>query len=120
MPRRTEKQMAAAIELVSADAEALHEFFSPVGFGFRPQQGPGALPLIMDADHTVVAWEFKGVHDHDFQGIVATGRPVLIKGVTIVDHAAANGPLFHRYVDWLDVMAQIGVSSTHRPAVDSL
>ncbi len=60
---------------------------------------------------TAVPWQFTGTHSGLFEGIAPTHRSVTIQGVTILDQARG---LHYRYVDWLNVLAQLGVALAYR------
>jgi hypothetical protein len=65
-----------------------------------------------------VAWTFEGVHERaNFAGIEPTGRSVVVHGVTLVD-TTTDPPVFRRYIDWIDVCQQLGLSVTTRPAIN--
>jgi hypothetical protein len=107
-----------ALTATRADVEAGLGRFFPASQGFLvPEVFQGAP--VTNGRQTAVVWEYRGRHDAEFQGIPATGRQVVIRGTTIVDHEGPD-PQFHRYVDWLDLMAQLGVTATMRPALDHL
>jgi hypothetical protein len=64
----------------------------------------------------VVGWTWRGVDTIGFQGYKPTGAVVEVRGVTVVEFDAEDGAtLFHRYVDWLDVIGQLGLSVSGRP-----
>jgi hypothetical protein len=87
--------------------EATDGFSVPTQFGMEPP--------ITNGQMTAVVWQYAGRHSAEFQGVPATDRVVTIRGTTVVDHSGPE-PLFHRYVDWLDVMAQLGLTANMRPA----
>jgi hypothetical protein len=120
MPTQKAKLLSQAVELVAEDvAGGLEKYFTPTK-GFSVPATAKALPPISDGHYTVVSWEYRAKHTSEFQGIKATQNNVVIRGLTVVDHEASGGPLYHRHVDWLDLMSQLGVSSTQRPAVAKL
>jgi hypothetical protein len=62
-----------------------------------------------------VEWVFDGVHDGDgtFNGLSPTGRPVRVRGVTMM--GLEDGRLrLHRYVDWAGLFAQLGLTLNWR------
>jgi hypothetical protein len=120
MPTAKARLLAQAVDLVSDDIEkGLGPAFQATR-GFAVPETAKSLPVITDGHYTVVSWEYRAKHTGEFQGIVATYNNVVIRGITIVDHEATGGPLYHRHVDWLDLMAQIGLTTTQRPAVAKL
>lgn len=76
-----------------------------------------AVPVVADDRFGTVAWEFTGMHTNPIAGIAATRRRVTVRGVTIVDLDKGDEPLFHRYVDWNGVAAQLGLAVSARPIV---
>jgi hypothetical protein len=108
-----------AVALVREDVmSGLREFFSAAP-GFVPAGSPDDAPMT-NGRQTAVAWEYHGRHNGTFQGIPATGRDVVIRGVTVVEQGGRGRVLFSRYVDWLDVMSQLGLSAIARPALEHL
>jgi hypothetical protein len=112
-----EKAVQAAPTLVERDIVAgLADVFSPLE-GFRaPHQFANVAP-ISNGTQTAVVWEYSVTHTGDFQGIRPTGREIVVRGVTIVD-TSGDEPVYHRYIDWADVFAQLSLSTTGRPALD--
>lgn len=86
------------------------------GFAAAPSL-EAARPAIADDRFGTVAWEYTGRHVRPIAGIATTGRRVTVRGVTIVDLVDRDEPLFHRYVDWNGVMAQLGLAVSARPVV---
>ena len=112
--------MEEHLELVNDDVTAgLAEYFTPTQ-GFLPAAGFAEGEPISNGRHTAIVWEYHGRHTAAFQGVQPTGREVVIRGTTVVDVSRRSRPVFHRYVDWLDVMGQLGMTSTHRPALDEI
>jgi len=72
-------------------------------------------PIANESFSTVV-WRYHGSDVEGFAGAAPTGHPVEVDGVTLVD-LSADPPLFHRYVDWNGVMAQLGFTASWRPVV---
>ena len=114
------------VELVGTDLnsvfeETLRSGDDGAGFQLANVTSFAEDTLIADPDGRValVAWEWHGRHEGLF-GVDATGEPVIVRGVTLVDYVGGGGdePVLHRYVDWLDVMAQIGITVNPRPIVD--
>ena len=79
-----------------------------------PATNPGSLEIPKGAklvgDVVFVQWSWKGRHTEDFvfAGTKATHRSVEIHGVTVV-YDTDLGPYFGRFVDWSNVLAQVGV-----------
>lgn len=63
-----------------------------------------------------VAWQWKGIHRGLF-GIAPTNEVVIVRGATLVA-GTDEEPALHRYIDWLDVLGQIGMTVSPRPIVD--
>jgi hypothetical protein len=112
-----EKLVPDAAGLASQDlTEGLGPYFEPVeGFRlepfWRPEPGPEQPEKIW------VAWTYQAKHTGSFAGIQPTGRTVTVRGATLVDWSSGD-PLFYRYIDWLDLFQQIGLSMSGRPVVD--
>ena len=68
---------------------------------------------------TAVVWQFNAVHDGDFLGLAPTGRTILIDGVTVAT-LGPGGWQLARYIDWLSVAGQLGLTLSGRPVVDTL
>jgi hypothetical protein len=81
-----------------------------------------------------VRWRFEGRHVGPIPGfghtsIAPTGNTVTVSGLTLVEHTTPGKPagddldkllrsgtvVFHRFIDWLAVFAQIGVLHLGRP-----
>ena len=96
--------------------EGLGRYFEPVeGFRLEPFWRPE--PGAEQTGKTWVAWTYRAKHTGTFADIQATGRSVTIRGATLVDRSDGN-PLFYRYIDWLDLCQQIGLSITGRSVTD--
>ena len=67
-----------------------------------------------------VEWTYAGVHDGaaDFNGLSPTGRPVVVRGVTMAGLEKGRMVLC-RYVDWAGVFAQLGLTLNWRVPVSS-
>jgi hypothetical protein len=64
----------------------------------------------------VLGWTWHGRDTLGFHGYRPTGAVVEIHGVTVVEHDAdRDETLFHRFVDWLDVIGQLGLGVSGRP-----
>jgi hypothetical protein len=65
-----------------------------------------------------VEWTFDGRHDGDgtFNGLSPTGRPVRVRGVTMIGLEGAKLKLC-RYVDWAGLFAQLGLTLNWRVPV---
>ena len=69
--------------------------------------------VIRNEDIVVVPWVYECVHTAPFQGLFATGRSLTIEGVTVIDTRPAE-PMLQRFVDWLGVIAQLGIDVSWR------
>src|SRR5665213_1161116 len=120
LTRGQPRDVADVQDLVAMDVEqGIGRYFAATD-GFIPLPGFTESGPISNDRYTAQMWEYRGVHSAAFQGISATGNPVVVRGVTVVDGRDSNDPKFHRYIDWLEVMGQIGLTSTARPAVAEL
>jgi len=73
------------------------------------------------AGTTAVAWQYQTTHAGEFLGLAATGQPVLIEGVTLATYPDdVTGWQLTRYIDWLSVAAQLGLTFSGRPVSMSL
>jgi hypothetical protein len=88
-----------------ADAVRLNEAF---------QDGP--VEEMFGPSLSAVPWQVEVRHTGQFRGIAATGRSVTILGVTILNLTDPDGPgILHRFINWEEVMAQLGVFYAVRP-----
>ncbi len=106
-----------AIELVQIDVSSALQDQLPEGEGFALDEdfdGWRDDPL-RDTDQTrmVVPWTWSGINA-GLLGLDATGKPVVVRGVTIVTEAHGQF-LCHRYVDWLPALSQAGIVLFTRP-----
>lgn len=75
-------------------------------------------------EHSVgTEWFWRGVHDNAggvgaFNGITASGRPVTVTGFTLMS-ADEAGFSVRRYVDWVGLFAQLGLTLNWRVPVDA-
>jgi hypothetical protein len=120
---------AEAAELVQRDTElGLAEAFQPTeGFvvvSLAAREGFGDADVSSDpvtnGQVTAVAWRWFGEHNGRTANLpyAPTGRSVTVDGLTVVTEDDDGEPRFHRYVDWLSTLAQIGVTLTDRPVYD--
>jgi hypothetical protein len=63
---------------------------------------------IANSRFAAIPWTYTGVHVGEFEGISPKNEPVTITGVTIID-TEGKEPIYYRFVDWVSVMAQLGV-----------
>lgn len=68
---------------------------------------------IAEGDKVVTRWTVHGTHKGQFQGIAPTGRHVSITGTTINRYVGEKIAESWIELDTLDLMRQLGVSSTH-------
>jgi hypothetical protein len=106
------------VDLAANDIEeGLSQFFSAQGPSGGFKRADFVEPYV-NGGRAWVPWTFSGVHDKAaFAGLHPTGRPVEVHGVTLVD-TTTDPPLFRRYIDWIDVCQQLGLSVTARPAME--
>jgi hypothetical protein len=80
---------------------------------------------------SVVAWEWPVTHVGPIQGTPATGRELVMRGVTVIEReetvvgrredvvdGGAGDLVFSRYIDWLALYAELGAVTISRPQVD--
>jgi hypothetical protein len=73
-----------------------------------------------DDDRVVaVPWELPCTHARRFLEIEATFVDLVIRGLTLVVENPDKGVLLHRYIDWAQVMSDLGMSMTFRPALEA-
>jgi hypothetical protein len=67
----------------------------------------------------VVPWVYSCAHTGYFLGVPPTRMPLELRGATFVDvrNAERDEWMYHRYVDFLGALNQIGVSVSVRPAL---
>ncbi|MEO7428419.1 MAG: hypothetical protein ABIY48_03455 [Acidimicrobiales bacterium] len=121
-PTEAEALVARDTELGLADAFAPTEGFRVVRPAERDElaMADGSEEPITNGQATAVAWTWSGVHKERSERIpyTPTGRDVEVHGLTVVTEASDGSPRFHRYVDWLSALAQIGVTLSDRPVFD--
>jgi hypothetical protein len=119
------------LEIVDRDIrEGIGRVFTPNG-AIRLQDAFDDV-VLPDAEVSFVPWEYDAVHDqpmnttargaggmltHDGAGppiIDATGKTFTMVGVTVVD-ARKPAIRLHRFVDWANVLANVGMSVSMRP-----
>jgi hypothetical protein len=98
--------------------DGLKESFS-FSHGSIDTSSPVNAPLLTNTSYTAVTWTLNATHTGDFVGLAPTGRAVVIEGVTIilVPQSDADDPQFMRFIDWSEVIGQLGVAMTGRPIV---
>jgi hypothetical protein len=74
-------------------------------------------PVLANDAYAAVLWALRGTHTGTFVGLEPTGREVTIEGLTLVKLPEREGddPQFMRFVDWSEVLGQLGVSMSGRP-----
>jgi SnoaL-like polyketide cyclase len=70
----------------------------------------------------VVPWVMRGAHVGEFLGVPPTHLEVEMRGTTFVrvpetNSADAGRWMYFRYIDYLGVLQQLGVTTTNRPAL---
>jgi len=116
--------LSTVVDLVHRDVtEGLGQALAPRddGHGFALAEGFEAVgdAPIADRDGAVAAvpWQWTGVHRGDLLGVPATNEVVTVRGVTLITGEEDN-ELLHRYIDWAEVLLQLGVRFFDRPVVD--
>ncbi len=93
--------------------EGLHPAFTPIddpAVELREGFDSDDLEDMLGPGLSAVPWQAKVRHTGSFRGIAATGKPVLIVGVSILDLTAGDDVgVIHRFVNWEEVMGQLGV-----------
>jgi hypothetical protein len=131
-PTREERTM-----IDPAEVEGMVRDDTRLGLGdaFEPTEGFAVVRLaerdgLGDADvlddpitnqqATAVAWTWTGIHTSASERLPyqPTDRPVVVNGLTVVTEDDDGEPRFHRFVDWVSALAQIGVTLTDRPVWD--
>ena len=54
--------------------------------------------LIAEGDKVVIRWKMDATHEHEFRGIAPGGKPVTVRGITIL--RIAGGKIAERWVNW--------------------
>jgi hypothetical protein len=67
-------------------------------------------------DLVVLAWRYPCTHTGPFMNIDATGVDLELRGTTFVDLRSSEWT-YHRYIDFVGALHQIGVSYAVRPVV---
>jgi len=113
-------EIDAAEELVRQDVEQgiggwLNSAADVDLAGFRVLEPFVGDPISNAETGTVaVPWAWVGRHEGEVMGYLPTGNVVEVRGISVV-RDTDDGPAFSRFVDWVGVLAQIGVSFTTRP-----
>src|SRR5437016_2672293 len=78
---------------------------------------PVNAPVLTSDTYAAVVWSLSAVHTGTFVGLEATGLPVRIDGVTLIQVPQTDGddPQYMRFIDWSEVFGQLGVAMTGRP-----
>lgn len=119
----SERGESEAIALARRDIEeGLGESFEPAGDGWRVIDAFVRDGEMTNGRCTAVPWEYSCRHSGYFLGLQPTGDTFVIDGVTIVvrDVDGDSPEIFHRYIDWATVMANLGMGATWRPTLDVL
>jgi len=110
-----------ALESVRKDiGKGIAEVFEPNGAS--PVSVPEELARVLEGTEAAVVavpWVYRCVHTGDFQNLVPTYREIEMHGVTFVNYSQdENNPVFHRYVDWLGVVNQLGLEVSWRVPIE--
>jgi hypothetical protein len=106
-----------ALAFARADAVTyLRKWFTPTQGWRTVEERSGAS----GGAGVAVEWAWDGVHDRPgtFNGLSPTGRPVTVKGVTMLGLEDGRVRVW-RYVDWAGLFAQLGLSLNWRVPVSS-
>jgi len=108
-----------AVDLVQQDVAAgLGHAFDDRDDGFRVREDLLG-DAFADGDRVVaIPWELSCTHARPFLEIEATRIDLVIRGVTLVVEDRDKGVLLHRYIDWSQVMSDLSMSMTFRPALE--
>lgn len=111
-----------ATELVQRDIEVgFGDVFEPARDGFRLIEAFTSDGAMTNERFTAVPWEYACRHTGEFFGIRPTLQDLTIHGVTIVAHPdEGDEAVFHRFIDWATVMAQLGIPAAWRPTIDEI
>jgi hypothetical protein len=110
-----------AVDMVERDVSAALSDQLPGGEGFSLPEEFSAVrddPLA-NGERTalVVPWSWQGFNEGLLE-LPRTGRPVTVRGVTIVTEDADGNPLCQRFPDWLTAISEAGIIISTRPIVD--
>ena len=111
------------IELAQRDIElGFSDSFTPAGDGWRVVEAFLQEGAMSNGRCTSVPWEYACAHTGEFLGLPPTGDEFTIHGVTIVvEQEDEEVPqVFHRYIDWANVMAHLGLGATWRPTLTQI
>ena len=120
--RRGTETGKGVAELQDVTGLVANDVVEGLGDGFRATSGFRILEQFdgMDlpvGEVTFVPWQYGCEHVGDFHGLSASGREVLIVGVTAVEGADSGSPMFSRFIDWANVLAQLGATMAARPTL---
>lgn len=68
--------------------------------------------LIAEGDKVVIRWKMDATHEHEFRGIAPSGKPVTVRGITIL--RISGDKIVERWVNW-DSLALQRPSETTNP-----
>jgi len=84
-----------------------------------PEELEKHLLELNEATVVAVPWIYKCQHIGIFQDLLPTHRAIEMHGVTFVNYSQdGDNPVFHRYVDWLGVMNQLGLEVNWRVPIE--
>jgi len=102
------------LKIVEADSVAVLSQWFTATDGWREEEGRWGL---LGDNAFGVAWEYDGIHDvpFAFNGLPASGRPVTVRGFTLLGPDPDSGRVqIRRYVDWAGVFGQLGLTLNWR------
>jgi hypothetical protein len=108
------------MEQDSAEKAVLQDITEGLKHVFSPRDNsPGGAQIVeRSGTAAYVEWVYDCTHTGVFQGLKPKGRELTIRGVTIVDDSSGS-PVFKRYVDWSEVMTQLGMFANFRPTIET-
>ncbi len=91
--------------------EGFKGFFQTLAGAF-PDAHIAPAHMVADEEHVCIAYTLTGTHEGDFNGIVATGRKIEVRGVQI--GRFEDGKIVERWgsSDELGILQQLGVDPT--------
>jgi hypothetical protein len=119
-PRQFREWLAVsdnAEEVARADiVPHLRAWFTPTD-GWKASEYGGPL----GPDGAGVEWQWQGIHDRDhvFNGLLATGADVVVRGYSVMSLDPKGAVKVRRYIDWAGLFTQLGLTLNWRLPVRS-